>query len=156
METRLLSRIGVTIVIVVMVIKGLRDIHRYMKIELPQQFTQLVRQAHWGQTFHTAWEIEVSDEMREALQLPLTPLQIHTLMQENDDIISRSVYCDLISSKRKGNEFSGVVNVSIDIDSRSGKNTYHISNACLRITLRNTANPDRLDNKWYVSSVEQI
>lgn len=87
METRLLSRIGVTIVIVVMVIKGLRDIHRYLKIELPQQFTQLVRQAHWGQPFHTAWEIEVSDEMREALQLPLSPQQIHTLMQEKDDII---------------------------------------------------------------------
>lgn len=104
METRLLSKIGVTIVIVIMIIRGLRDIHRYMKIELPQQFIQLVKQAHWGQTFHTAWEIEVSDEMREALQLPLTPQQIHTLMQENDDIISRSVYCVVILFHPKGKE----------------------------------------------------
>lgn len=156
MDIRLLSKIGVTIVVVVMIIRGLRDIRHYMKVEIPQQLTQLVKQAHLEQAFETLWDIEVSEEMRDALQLPLTVPQIRTLMLAKDDVISRSVYCNLISYKRKGNELSGVVNVSIDIESRSRLNSYHISNAMLRITLRNTAIPQRIDNKWFVSSVEQV
>ncbi len=47
MDERLLAKIGVTIVVAVMMLRGLRDIRRYMKVEIPQQLTQLVRQAHW-------------------------------------------------------------------------------------------------------------
>ena len=43
MDERLLPKIGVTIVVVVMILRGLRDIRRYMKVEIPQQLTQLVR-----------------------------------------------------------------------------------------------------------------
>lgn len=156
MDERLLPKIGVTIVVVVMILRGLRDIRRYMKVEIPQQLTQLVRQAHLDQPFQTMWNIEVSDEMRDALQLPLTAQQIHSLKQAKDDMISRYVSCDLISYKRKGHELSGVVNVSINIRSRSGKNSICVSDAKLRITIRNTANPKRIDNKWFVSSVEQV
>ena len=64
MDERLLTKIGVTIVVVVMIFRGLRDIRRYMKVEIPQQLTQLVRQAHLDQPFQTMWNIEVSDEIR--------------------------------------------------------------------------------------------
>lgn len=156
MDARLLSKIGVTIVVVVMIIRGLRDIRHYMKVEIPDQLAQLVKQAHLGKPFQTLWDIQVSDEMRYALQSPLTVQQIDTLMQEKDDIISRSVYCNLISHKMKEHTLSGVVSVSIDIESRSRLNSYHIADAMLRITLKNTANPERIDNKWFVSSVEKI
>lgn len=156
MDERLLPKIGVTIVVAVMILRGLRDIRRYMKVEIPQQLTQLVRQAHLDQPFQTMWNIEVSDEMRDALQLPLTAQQIHSLKQAKDDMISRYVSCDLISYKRKGHELSGVVNVSINIRSHSGKNSICVSDAKLRITIRNTANPKRIDNKWFVCSVEHV
>lgn len=158
MDARLLSKIGVTIVVVVMIIRGLRDLRHTLKFDISQLFTQLVKQAHLEQPFQTSKgiPIQVSDEMRYALQLPLTVQQIHTLMQAKDDIISKSVYCNLISHKMRGDELSGVVSVSIDIESHSRLNSYHISDAMLRITLKNTANPERIDNKWFVSSVEKI
>ena len=156
MDVRLLSKIGVTIVIVVMIIWGVRDLRHTLKFDISQLFTQLVKQAHLGKPFQTLWDIQVSDEMRYALQLPLTVQQIDTLMQEKDDIISRSVYCNLISHKMKEHTLSGVVSVSIDIESHSRLNSYHIADAMLRITLKNTANPERIDNKWFVSSVEKI
>ena len=158
MDVRTLSRIGVTIVVVVMVIRGLRDIRHTLKSEITQLFTQLVKQAHLEQPFQTSKGIpvQVSDEMRYALQLPLTVQQIQTLMQAKDDIISRSVYCNLLSHKMKENELSGVVMVSIDIESRSRLNSYHISDAMLRITLRSSENLRSLDRKYIVSSVEQI
>lgn len=158
MDVRLLSKIGVTIVIVVMIIWGVRDLRHTLKFDISQLFTQLVKQAHLEQPFQTSKgiPIQVSDEMRYALQLPLTVQQIHTLKQAKDDIISKSVYCNLISHKMKGDELSGVVSVSIDIESHSRLNSYHISDAMLRITLRSTENLKSLDRKYIVSSVEQI
>ena len=156
MDVRLLSKIGVTIVIVVMIIWGVRDLRHTLKFDISQLFTQLVKQAHLGKPFQTLWDIQVSDEMRYALQLPLTVQQIHTLLQAKDDIISKSVYCNLISHKMKGDELSGVVSVSIDIESHSRLNSYHISDAMLRITLRSTENLKSLDRKYIVYSVEQI
>lgn len=160
MDTKLLSMIGVTIVIVVMIIRGLRDIRHYMNVEIPQQLVQLVRQAHYEEKFQTKWDIEVSDQMRDALCTPLTSQQVQTLRLMKDDICFRSVCCSLLSYKHKGLELSGVVNVSIDIRSYSGQNTYCIPNAKVHVIIRNTGNKDRIDNningRWYVSSVELL
>lgn len=160
METRLLTRIGVTIVAAIMTIRGLRDFRHYMKVEIPQQLVQLVRQAHYEEKFQTKWDIEVSDQMRDALLTPLTSQQVQMLRHMKEDICFRSVRCSLLSYKHKGLELSGVVNVSIDIRSRSGQNTYYIPNAKVRVIIRNTGNKNRIDNningKWYVSSVELL
>ena len=160
MDIRLLSMIGVTLVIVINIIRGLRDIRHYQDVVIPQQLVQLVRQAHYGEKFQTKWDIEVSDQMRDALCAPLTSQQLQTLRVMKDDVCFRSVRCSLLSYKHKGLELSGVVNVSIDIRSHSGQNTYCIPNAKLHVIVRNTGNKDRIDNningKWYVSSVELL
>lgn len=160
MDTRLLSRIGVTIVFVVIIIRSLRDIRHYNNVVVPQQLVQLVRQAHYEEKFQTKWDIEVSDKMRDALCAPLTSQQLQTLRVMKDDVCFRSVRCSLLSYKHKGLELSGVVNVSIDIRSHSGQNTYCIPNAKIHVIVRNTGNKDRIDNningKWYVSSVELL
>ena len=160
MDVRLLSKIGVTIVVAAAIIRGLRDIRHYMKVEIPQQLIQLVRQAHYEEKFQTKWDIEVSEQMRNALCAPLTPQQVQTLCLMKDDICFRSVRCSLLSYEHKGLELSGVVNVSIDIRSHSGQNTYYIPKAKVRVTVRNTGDINRIDNningKWYVSSVEVL
>ena len=132
------------------VIKGILEVRHYSNYTIPQQLIQLVRQAHLEQEFHTIWDIKVSDKMRAALCTPLTQQQLQTLKLSKDDIVSRSIDGYVISHKLRNGELSGVVSVSIDITSKSGKCNYHYSGVKLRITV------DRMYNKWIVTSVTHL
>lgn len=138
------------IVSVVAIMKAIQSLRLYLYHTIPQQLLDLVRQAHLEQEFHTIWDIKVSDKMRAALCTPLTQQQLQTLKLSKDDIVSRSIDGYVISHKLRNGELSGVVSVSIDITSKSGKCNYHYSGVKLRITV------DRMYNKWTVTSVTQL
>lgn len=145
----------VTIVCILSIIKGIHSTSHYLNYTIPQQLVQLVRQAHLGQPFQTTWNIEVSDAMREALCAPLTARQIRIMSQMKDDIARYAVDGYVISHKLKPKELTGVVAVSLNVVSRSGECDYMCSKAKLRITVRHIGKAG-LDNKWVVSSVEQL
>lgn len=145
----------VTIVCILSLIRGIQSTVYYLNYTIPQQLIQLVRQAHLGQPFHTLWNIEADDSMREALCAPLTASQIYRISQMKHDIISYSIDGYVISHKLKSKELTGVVSVSLSVDSRSGACDYKCSKAMLRITVRHIGRPG-VDNTWVVSAVEQL
>lgn len=150
-----LSTAIVTIVCIVSLIRGIQSSLHYLNYTIPQQLVQLVKQAHLGQSFQTLWNIEVSNTMREALCAPLTANQICEIAQMKHDIVSYSINCYVLSHKLKSKELTGVVSVSLSIDSRSGACDYKYSGVKLRITVRHIGKSG-VDNKWVVSSVEQL
>lgn len=150
-----LSTAIITIVCILSTIKGIQSTLHYLNYTIPQQLTQLVRQAHLGQPFQTLWNIEVNDTMRKALCAPLTANQICRISEMKHDIISYSIDSYVISHKLKSKELTGVVAVSLDVDSQSGACDYTCSMVKLRITVRHVGKTG-VDYKWVVSSVEQL
>lgn len=156
MILEILAKIAGTIITIVGIVAGFRESYHYTHYTIPNQLAQLVKQAHLGQAFQNLWDIKVSDEMRIALRAPLTAQQIQEMEKMKDDIEIRSVDCYVLSHKLKRDFLLGVVDVSVDIGSHSGKYHYNISNAKIQVTVRHDDNEGRFSRKWYVSSVEQI
>lgn len=152
----IIASIAMVIIIAGPIIKGLMACRDYTGGVVPNQLAQLIRQAHLNQPFRTEWNIRVSDDMRCALQLPLTPEQIRAMQQAGDDITSRSVNCYKLSSQIKGEEMSGVFKVSFDIESKSGQHTYHFHDVRLRVVAHFTGDRATLNTRWEVTSVEQL
>lgn len=156
MHRSVISKVCIAVVGLVYIIKGILNLYHYTKYTIPQQLVQLVKQAHMEQQFQTMWNIEVSDAMRDALRAPLTVQQLEAIFHAKNDITSKSVNCYVVSHKYRGNELSGIVNVSVDILSRSGLHDYHISNVKLQISVSSISNNAQIDHKWFVSSVKQL
>lgn len=149
-----LSMIITTIMSIVLVIKGVRDVLEYTRYTIPRQLVQLVKQAHLGQEYPTIWNIEMSDEMRTALCVPLQQ-QLHALGLLKDDVVINYINGYVISHKFKARELSGVVCVSIGMTSKSKNCNYECSEVRLRITVSHVGTPG-ISQQWVVSSVEQI
>ncbi len=149
-----ITTVVLIIVGIVYLIKGAQYSHHLWKHCVPEQLAELVRQAHSNRPFQTMWDIKVSDEMREALQAPLTPQQIHAMAEAKDDDISRFVNCSVLSHKVNTKGLSGIVKVTIDIRSRSGLHNYHFQNVRLRIVVDGQA--DLFESSMTVRSVEQL
>lgn len=144
-----------TIIIVRLVIRGIQESRHYCNYAIPQQLIQLVRQAHLGQEIHTMWDIEVSEVMRPSLCAPLLYEQQQMLRESKDDILSYAVDGYVVSHKYHAHDLTGVVNVSIDITSKSGNWHYQCSNAKLRIVVKYIGEIG-FNNKWAVTSVKQL
>ena len=141
--------------IVLEIVKWIRDVHRYMSREVPGQLLKLVQQAHSGQPADLFWDIEVSPEMNDALCQPLTPEQLAQMRAAGEGVYSRSVHGYLISSSFKNDELSGVVQVSVTVHSRYSKQTLSCPATRLRIVV------SRKDGqyphyRWAVTSVKQM
>lgn len=150
-----ISTVIISIVCILSLMRGMQSIWHYLNYTIPQQFIQLVRQAHLGQPFQTLWNIEVDDSMRQALCAPLTESQICRIAQMKHDITRYSIDCYVITHKLRSKELTGVVSVSLNVDSQSGACDYHCSKVMLRIIIRHIGRPG-VDNRWVVSSVEQL
>ena len=118
---------------------------------LCEQLVYLVRQAHENSAFQTQWNIQVSDEMRVALQAPLSSQQVYELSQAKDDIDMRSIGVYLLSYNIKRGLMSGVVNVSIDIHSKSGLHNYHFEDVKLYLAVES----DEMTEEWKLVTVQQ-
>lgn len=143
-----------SIMCIVYFVKGVQETWRYFHYTVPQQFLELVRQAHMGEEFKTIWNIQVSDAMRLALCNPLTPEQIDALAQLKDERISRSIDGYLVSYHRKAKSLIGIVTVSIDIASALGTYHYQYSGVKLQITVSRAEKEQ--GGKWAVTSVKQL
>ena len=137
-------------VILFIVITAEIKFHRYIK-QIPQQLAELVKQAHSSAEFKTRYNIQVSDEMRLALQAPLTPDQLRSLAENSDDIDGKSVTAYLLNGKNRRGVLSGTVVVSIHIHSKSGLNNYDFEH----IRLKLIANYENETMRWILTSVEQ-
>lgn len=137
-------------VIAFIIVKGEIELCRYIK-QIPRQLAELIKQAHSGEEFNTRYNIQVSDEMRLALQAPLTPDQIRSLAENSDDIDGKSVTAYLLNGKNRRGVLSGTVVVSIHIHSKSGLNNYDFEH----IRLNLIANYEKETMKWVLTSVEQ-
>lgn len=125
----------------------------YIRYTLPQQLIQLVKQAHHGHGYPTAWNIGMSDEMRLALCAPLTRQQLLEMWRDPADVTSRSVNGYVLSHRYRWNELSGVVCLSVETVSRSGGCNVSVSGMKLRITVQRTPESGR---RWMVTEVERL
>lgn len=142
-------------VVVYNVIKWINKSHDYFKGQVPQQLVQLVLQAHQNGPIETMWDIKVSERMRDALCAPLTPEQLATIRAAEEGVFSRRVSCRLLSSRWKGRELSGLVQVSVMVHSKYSKTNMFCPETKLRITVSGAGNPG-IEHRWVVTSVEQI
>lgn len=138
------------------IFKRLHALYIRRKKVIPEQLAILIEQAFRGDSFSTVWNIMVSNDMKIALCAPLTREQILSVWQDKEDIISCNVHCSVVSHKQRSAELSGVVCVSADITSYSGKNNYSFHDVMTRVTVKNTDEFAGTGKRWYVSSAEQI
>ena len=130
------SSIVVKLLVIIACVFSLRELVHLVSYTAPQQLVQLVKNAHSQRPIPTQWNIRVSSRMRELLCSPLTLKQQLYLCESGDDIVSKSVSCYLLSHKYRPNRLSGIVNVSIQIISKSGKCDINCTNKKLRITIK--------------------
>lgn len=136
-------------------VKMVRDMNHFTKVEVPQQLVELVRQAHQGGPFETKFGIVVSPAMCDALCAPITPDQLATIRAAGAGVFSRSVCCHLISSSFKGGVLSGMVQVLVTVHSKYSKTDLHYPETRLRIIVRHNGRKYPMGD-WFVTSVEQI
>ncbi len=130
-----------------------REMRHLAKHVIPDQLAQLVYQAHTGGNFKVQWKVRIDDKMRTALRIPLAPQQIDAMTCATEDI-STFVQCKTVDFKTRAKEISGVVSVTLDITSPSGKYDFHCRDVRLHITL--TTRTNLYDSPWIVRSVEQV
>lgn len=133
----------------------LQDIHNHQHYEVPEQLAELVCQAHGTEPIRTMWDIRVSPEMRDALCAPLTPEQLQAIRAAEAGVFARSVSCYVVSHKYKGNELSGIVQVSLTVRSRYSQSEMAYPPIKLRIVVRCTTE-QYVYRRWEVFSVKQI
>ena len=133
----------------------LRDAHYHQQYSVPEQLAELVRQAHGTAPIRTMWDIRVSPEMRDALCAPLTPEQLQAIRAAEAGVFARSVSCYVVSHKCKGNELSGIVQVSLTVRSRYSQSEMAYPPIKLRIGV-NSSTAQYGDRCWEVTSVEQV
>lgn len=143
------------IVIIVSCILGLYELYHLITYTTPQKLVQLVLDAHSKKSNSTHWNIKLSCQMREALCTPLTKEQLAYLDEKSDDIISKSVTCRLVSYKYRPNELSGIVSVSIHIQSKSGQCDVDYTNVRVRIVTK-TNGKAGTDSYRVVDAVELL
>ena len=134
------------ILVVYYVTKMVRDERHLTKVEIPRQLVDLVLQAHRDGPIKTMFGIRVSERMRDALCAPLTPEQLAVIHSAEKGVFCTCVKCSLLSSYYKGNELSGVVQVSVSVSSKFSEKPMVCPDVQLKITVsgvRYQASPSR-------------
>lgn len=154
-EALIVRCLFIAIPAVIFIVRMIREDRYLFKQKIPGQLVQLVMRAHDASTVGTLFDIRVSPEMRDALCAPLTQEQLETMRAAEKGVYSTYVKCQLISSRFKGGELSGVVKVSVRVSSRFSERPLVCPEVKLKITVSSVGKPG-IEHRWVVTSVEQI
>lgn len=136
-------------------VKMVREMNHYTRVEVPRQLVELVQQAHQAGRIETRFDIRVSERMRDALCAPLTQEQLATIRSALPGTYSTYVKCELLSSSYKGEVLSGVVKSAVRVSSKYSEKPLVCPEVQLKITVSGNGKPG-IDHRWEVTSVEQI